>query len=153
MHLYFVNVYFKAFVSEPKSVGLPPFLSLFLNFLKYKFIYFNWRLITLQNCIGFAIHQHESATCIHVFPILNHHLPPRTIPLGCPGAPDLEALIVPWQTGTSGCRLWKKHLTHVYLWFSSLRATERTSSVHSCTDNISSNRIVSFLGDYLTYWG
>ena len=26
------------------------------------FIYFNWRLITLQYCIGFAIHQHESAT-------------------------------------------------------------------------------------------
>ena len=26
-----------------------------------KFIYFNWRLITLQYCIGFAIHQHESA--------------------------------------------------------------------------------------------
>ena len=26
----------------------------------YKFIYFNWRLITLQYCIGFAIHQHES---------------------------------------------------------------------------------------------
>ena len=23
VHLYFVNVYFKAFVSEPKSVGLP----------------------------------------------------------------------------------------------------------------------------------
>ena len=31
-------------------------------FLKYKFIYLNWRLITLQYCIGFAIHWHESAT-------------------------------------------------------------------------------------------
>ena len=38
----------------------------FINYVylvfKYEFIYFNWRLITLQYCIGFAIHQHESAT-------------------------------------------------------------------------------------------
>ena len=34
-------------------------LYLFI-FLKYKFIYFSSRLINLQYCIGFAIHQHES---------------------------------------------------------------------------------------------
>ena len=48
-------------------------------FLKYKFIYFNWRLITLQYCIGFAIHQHESATVIRVFPIPNPPL--STLPI------------------------------------------------------------------------
>ena len=52
--------------------------ELIFYFLKYKFIYFNWRLITLQYCIGFATHQHESATGIHVLPILIP--PPSTSP-------------------------------------------------------------------------
>ena len=49
-------------------------------FFKYKFIYFNWRLITLQYCIGFAIHQHKSVTGIHVFPIPNPPPSPLSVP-------------------------------------------------------------------------
>ena len=37
----------------------------------FLFIYFIWRLITLQYCIGFSIYRHESAMGVHVFSIKN----------------------------------------------------------------------------------
>ena len=67
-----------------------PSLSLFKNL----FIYFNWRLITLQYCGGFC-HTFtwisHGCTCVS-HPVPLSHLPPHPIPQGCASAPDLSAL-------------------------------------------------------------
>ena len=50
----------------------------------FKFIYFNWRLITSQYCIGFAIHQHDVHGCTR-FPSWTPLPPPsRYHPSGSP---------------------------------------------------------------------
>ena len=77
-------------------------LLVLVYLFKYKFIYFNWRLIALQYCIGFAIHQHEFATGVHVFPILNPSPTSLPIPLGYPSAPApsilYHALNLDWRS-------------------------------------------------------
>ena len=67
-----------------------------LYFLYYFLsIYFNWKIIFLQYCGDFAIHQHESHMSAHVshHPEPPSHLLPHSIPLGCHRAPALNALL------------------------------------------------------------
>ena len=50
------------------------------EFIWFSVIYFIlFYFLTLQYCIGFAIYQNESATDIHVFPILDP--PPSSLPI------------------------------------------------------------------------
>ena len=73
---------------------------------KLFFLIFLFYFLTLQYCIGFAICQHESATGIHVFPILNP--PPSSLPVSSlwvvPLYQPQASSIVHWTwTGDSFC--------------------------------------------------
>ena len=72
------------------------------------FIYFFIIIFfTLQYCIGFAIHQHESATGVHVFPILNPH--PTSLPV-----PSLW--VIPVHQPQASCILQYLKISVYLLW-------------------------------------
>ena len=102
-----------------------------LLFFKYKFISFNWRLITSQYYIGLAIHWHESATGAHVFPILNP--PPTSLPIP-------SVWVIPVHQPWASCIMhwtWTDDLFHIwyYTCFSAILPNHPTLALsHSPKD-------------------
>jgi len=91
------------------------------NFYFFKILFY----LTLQYCIGFAIYQNESATGIHVFPILNP--PPSSLPI-----PSLWVVPVHQPQASSIVhRTWTDDSFHIwyYTYFNAILPNHSTLSL------------------------
>ena len=105
-------------------------VSFYLKHILLFFIYFLWFYLfillyfTLQYCIGFAIHQHESTTGIHVFPILDP--PTSSLPI-----PSLWVFSVHQpQASSITHQTWTVDLFHIwfYTYFNAILPNNPTFS-------------------------
>ena len=77
--LYILSIMFCSFFQRGISLCLLDLLFDMFNVILFLNIFILLYFLTLQYCIGFSIHQHESATGIHLFPVLNP--PPSSLPV------------------------------------------------------------------------
>ena len=121
------------------------FLHLF--FLIYLFFKILFHL-TLQYCIGFAIYQNESATGIHVFPILNP--PPTSLPI-----PSLWVVPVHQPQASSIVhRTWTGDLFHIwyYTYFNAILPNHPTLSLSHRVQKTVLYICVSFAVSHTRLW-
>ena len=119
------NSLFSCLISNAKADRKAVFFFFFLYYLFDLRIFFKFYFLTLQYCIGFAIYQNESATSIHVFPILNP--PPSSLPI-----PSLWVIPLHQPQASSIVhRTWTGDLFHIwyYTYFNAILPNHPTLSL------------------------